>query len=171
MIRKRIVALDVDGVLANFYLAICQKFGKPYDVVTSWGIDWINQNFKEIKTDSDFWLLLPLLNVPYSINFQFDYYVSSFPIEMMKERERWLEMYGFPNKPLIQSDDKVKTAKELGITTIIDDKPSTIIDFVNNGLEGVMYVPYYFDDIMIPKNVPFIRHLPEFNKIIKNYYD
>lgn len=30
------VALDVDGVLADFYLAMCQRFNMPYKMIDSW---------------------------------------------------------------------------------------------------------------------------------------
>lgn len=142
-------ALDVDGVLANFYFAFCTKFNKPVETIRQWERPWINDKFHEVANDHEFWANLPVLNKPEDINFEFDYYITSLPDNLKSAREEWLEKNGFPDKPVILSYDKSTTMKELGVDLLIDDKHQTIIEVHESGLTGIQFVPYYMqpDDL------------------------
>lgn len=161
--------LDVDDVLAGFYPSMCQKFGKIEKQVDIWDGEveckWVVENFDKIKNDKDFWYNLPVISSPNSINFDFEYYVSSFPEEMKDVRVEWLKKNGFPDKPLICSMDKIKTCKEYGINILIDDKKSTTQDIMCGGDKlGIWFRPTY----MIECGQD-ISHLSQVPSIIEKY--
>lgn len=156
------IALDVDGVLANFYLAICRYAGMPYNSLESWGEEWIFKALSKVRNDSKFWLTLPMLNPPEAITFDFDCYLSAYPEGMYEMRKLWLQMNGYPDKPLIRSTNKLKSMLELGLTTLIDDRPETI-NKINGTKEliGVTYLPCYASWENTVENVHCITtHLP-----------
>lgn len=139
------IALDCDGVISNFFFDMCQKYDKPYARIDDWNVEWIAKVFHEIENDTDFWQNMSMLNSPKSISFDFDYYISAFPIGMRKARQTWLDENGYPKKPLIHAYDKVKAMKELGVDVLIDDKPETCKQVQDAGLIAIRYNPYYFE--------------------------
>jgi len=142
------IGLDVDDVIAGFYSAMCKKFGKEEIQTDIWDskgyCKFIVDNFDKIRLDEEFWRTLPVLSSPESITFDFDYYISSFPIEMFEARRAWLKDNGFPDKPLLCSKDKLTTCREYGINVLIDDKKSTISDVMCGGdVLGIWFRPHY----------------------------
>lgn len=135
--------IDVDGVLANFYLAFCMRFNMPIETINHWERPWINEKFHDVENDHNFWANLPVLNRPEEISFEFDYYITSLPDNLKSAREEWLEKNGFPDKPVILSYDKSKTMKELGVDILVDDRYQTIKEVHEAGLNGIQFVPYY----------------------------
>lgn len=162
------VALDVDGVIADFYLAVCKKFKKPYISISDWEIDWIRNNFHKIEKDESFIRTLPLLNPPETITFEFECYMTSLPEKLLDQRQEWLLTNGFPDKPIIISNEKEKTMLEMGINILVDDKPDTIKK-VNDidGLIGIQYIPKYWDFQSSPPVGPYhVWHLPDVELIL-----
>lgn len=158
------IALDCDGVISNFFFDMCHKYNKPYDRIDQWNVEWIEEVFHEIENDFDFWANMSMLNHPKSINFDFDYYISAFPIGMRKARQQWLDQNGYPKKPLIHAYDKVKAMKELSVDVLIDDKPDTCKDVQNAGFIAIRYQPYYFD---YSDNIKYVAHnMQELSEII-----
>ena len=86
---------------------------------------------------------------------------------MKGARERWLKKNGFPDKPVIVSDRKLETMKELGVTVLIDDKVSTIREVHEAGLCAIHFVPPYMISNEIEVNN--IKHLSQVNEIIEKY--
>jgi len=162
------VALDVDGVIANFYLHICRWFNKPYTHINDWDVKWIAEKFDEIKNDKRFWLSIPTLMPPEAINFNIDYYITSIPKVQRQTRQQWLSINGFPNRPVIVSYDKLKTCRALGVDVLIDDRPKTLSQIRNStDINGIQFTPSYmkidkcYGDYMI-------RHLTEAKGIIEH---
>ncbi len=140
------VALDVDGVLANFYGTFCERFSEPIERVSHWDSPVIVRHINKIKDDHNFWANLWVLNGPDKIDFEFDYYITHVPEGVSEARKEWLIKNGFPDKPVIISGDKKNVALELGVKFLIDDKPSTMHDFKEHSdLVGIQYVPEYSD--------------------------
>mgnify|MGYP001944385426 CR=1 FL=1 len=139
------VALDCDGVISNFFFDMCQKYEKPYAKIDTWNIDWISEKFHEIENDHDFWANMSMLNHPSSLNFEFDYYISAFPIGMRKARQKWLDDNGYPKKPLIHAYDKLPIMRKFNVDVLIDDKPENCKQVQDAGLIAIRYQPYYFD--------------------------
>lgn len=162
--KKQIkVALDVDGILANFYLTVCKVFKKPYETVKKFGIDWLQ--FNKISKDVIFWTNLEILNHPESINFDFDIYLTSIPEDMLIARKIWLNSNNYPKKEVIVSRKKATYCIQNNIDVLIDDKPETIEDCKNNKVLSIQYVPYYSEMPIMSK--VYIKHLPEVKPILK----
>lgn len=140
------VGLDVDGVLANFYLSTCNKYGVPYEKQYSWIVPVIEDNLVEIMGDKDFWDDLIVLNHPEKLTFDFDYYITAIPPQHLESRVNWLKKHGFPDKPVIVAEDKISVCRELGVKYLIDDKPSTLEEFRgNDDVVGIHYISDMFD--------------------------
>lgn len=143
-------ALDVDDILAGFYLAMCMRYNVPIRQRDIWDgkrdCKFIADNFHEIENDANFWGHLPVLNAPEKLTFDFDYYISSFPKQMRDARMSWLMNKGFPGKPLICSSNKLKSCRELGVNVLVDDRYETIDSLEHTEVMGVWYRPWYMID-------------------------
>ena len=151
------IALDVDGILANFYLAVCQKFNQIHSLIKTFHIPWLK--FNEISKDSNFWVRLPIISPPESIVFDIECYMTSIPEKMKYARKRWLLINEYPDKEVIVSNQKHVDCKLLGIDLLIDDKPETIRQFRDVSMFAIQFIPYYSN--MTVETKANIRHLPE----------
>lgn len=161
--NKVTVALDVDGILANFYLAACRKFNLPYETVTQFYMEGLK--FDEIQNDYEFWNNLPTLSPPeaaYLIDF--DKYLTSIPKGMEEARIDWLSKKGYPDKPMKASHNKAPHCKKHGIDILIDDKPKTIKECVDLGIFAIQFIPYYSK--MPVETKATITHLSDAEPII-----
>lgn len=161
--QKIIVTLDVDGILANFYLAACRRFDLPYNVVTQFymeGLKW-----DEIKDDYEFWNTLPTLSPPEAITFDFNKYLTSIPDGMEQARIDWLSKNGYPDVPMTASHNKAAHCKKHGIDVLIDDKPKTIRECKELGVFAIQFIPYYAQ--MPYETKAIIKHLPEAKPILE----
>ena len=161
------VGLDVDGVLANFYLEFCRLCDKPYDVLYNWDTPWINDHFHKVIDDEEFWKRLPVVSPPESINFDFHYYITSVPPGMEEARAEWLNNHGFPDKPVIGTDKKVEVMQDLGVDILIDDKYDTLIAVEEAGMLPIQFIPkFLYPEGEVPTTV---KHLSEVKGIIEDY--
>jgi|SRR6478609_5422568 len=90
------IALDVDEVLAGFMPALFKELNIKLRKCNNWcqetmdgicGVGW----FDRVRFNKSFWRNLPTISKPEDIDFDFDYYISSFPPEMYDERVAWLK--------------------------------------------------------------------------------
>jgi len=139
------VALDVDGVLANFYLAMCQRFGMEYVTIDRWGVPWLEKHLPEVDGDFTFWDNLPNMNRPDAITFDFDYYITAIPGKYKESRIKWLKHHGYPDKSVIIAFDKATAMKENGVGILIDDKYDNIEKVSYAGLKGIHFIPDYLN--------------------------
>ncbi len=169
MEEKIKVALDVDGVLANFYLAMCKRFNKKYETIDRWGVTWLNERIDEIDDDFDFWDNLPNMNRPDAITFDFDYYITAIPEKYHDSRVKWLKHHGYPDKPVIVAFEKAEAMKENGVSILIDDKYENIEKVSYAGLKGIHFIPDYLYPKPQQTHNPklTIKHLSEANDIIE----
>jgi 5'(3')-deoxyribonucleotidase len=134
------VALDVDGVIADFYSSVCEKYGRVKNHLHSWDIDWVNENIDEINRDFNLWCNLKVLNDPSKLTFEFDYYVTHIHPDLLEIRVNWLLSNGFPQLPVVVSGDKLTTCRNLGVKVLVDDKPSTLAQFKSaDDVIGIQY--------------------------------
>ncbi len=149
------VAIDVDDVLAAFSPHAHTFFGLEIEKCDYWcdvtmtgklGENWFTGKIEPVQ---EFWDTLPALSDPKDLDFDFECYISAFPVAMYESRRNWLLKHGFPDRPLICSMQKLEYCKENGIDTIVDDKPSTIKLFNENGLKGIHFITWYagFDPV------------------------
>jgi len=155
---KRKIALDVDGVLANFYLHLCRRYGKPYIPLKRWDEKWIGDVFHEVVKDEKFWLSIPTLAPPEEINFEVTAYVTALPPPMKAAREFWLKANGYPNAPVYVTNKKVPILKELDITDFVDDKQANCDEIRAAGIICWKYIPNYMHEQPFPYD---IRNLNE----------
>lgn len=167
--KNKKIALDVDGVLLNFYQGVCEKFNKPYITIDKFDTDWIDEIFPIIENDMNFWSNLKQMIPPCGITFDFDYYITALPSQMVGARLHNLVELGYPVKPIYVSHDKAKLCKGLGVDILIDDKPKTIIECRKIGVNGILIVPPYFsNDYFIELNP--VRSLDEAKRQFDNEY-
>ena len=152
------VALDIDGVLADFYLGICRAAKMPY-VMTKYNVKWINEHFHKIENDAQFWRNLPVLSPPESIGFEFDLYLTSSPKIMTSVRHEWLMHHGFPDKPVVHSKNKAKYCVENDVDLLIDDHFENVEGCVISGVSTLLFLPPYIWHT--PMSTSSIRSLAE----------
>jgi hypothetical protein len=145
-----IVSLDIDGLLADFDMAMRNKFNLPFEYYQTWSVDRLNLLFHYVENDPEFWRTMPMLNGPERIKFKFDYYISAIPPNMKGARQDWLSNNGYPNVPLIVTDDKLQACRHLGIDLHVDDKESTVLQLNSNGINSLKYIPYYMKELPTP---------------------
>ena len=161
------IALDVDGVLANFYGSVCKKYNQPMLVVNDFNLEWATQKmWDEIYNDYDLWENLIVLSPPQAITFEFDYYITHIPEHLLESRIKWLRDNGYPEKPVIDSDDKLASMRRLGVDILIDDKPEIVKEVNKAGLLAIQYVPYYYGNEMMVDSAIKVRHLPQVNNVL-----
>ena len=136
------ISLDVDGLLADFDAGMRYKFNLPFEYYSNWEVPRLNLLFHYVENDYDFWVNLPMLNGPEKLDFKFDYYITSIPAPMKQARIEWLKKNGYPDKPVIVTNDKLTACKQLGVDLHIDDKHSTVIQLNSNGVDCLKYIPY-----------------------------
>lgn len=142
-------SIDVDGIILDFvsHLFAWHKQELPSNIM--WDDNRVNSLFDQIKETKAFWAALPLLNPYELINqyYNFDYYLTAVPEQFKPQRVINLTRMGYPLRTIItckhQVDDKVKAAKNMGITYHIDDRPETVLAMRKAGIRAFLYVPYY----------------------------
>lgn len=166
--KKNVIALDVDGILANFYLAVCKRFNQQYKSIDEWYLEWLKPKmFDAVARDNEFWQTLPILNPPEAITFDFDCYMTAVPKDQLASRSYWLGYNGFPPKDIIVSHNKIEDCEKYGINILVDDKPDTIIKSLDSNIKGIRFLPQYMNfDFNSNYKYDVIRHLDEVNKFI-----
>lgn len=151
--KSKKIALDCDGVILSFWEAMCVMADKPITTKTdSWHVPWIIPYYKKVQEDKNFWSNLnPVYPDSMNIPFEFDIYLTAVPQRMEKPRLKNLLNLGFPKKPVVRSKDKWKYCKDNNIYALIDDRPSTCKEFVDNWeKEGdplsIQFIPPYATD-------------------------
>ena len=99
--------------------------------------------FATLAPNREFWDGLPVLSSPVNIDFEVACYMSSFPKEMYESRMNWLKRHGFPEAPLIVCSDKLSMCRELGVTTLIDDKPEMMEKLKGTEVRGIHFITHY----------------------------
>lgn len=131
------IGLDIDDVLSDWvgpFTTLAQVptpqswfFGFP-DLVkklTAGGLDYF-----------DFMRNLPVKTKPQDIPFEPTVYITNrsnpdVPVEIAVE---WLKSNGFPQVPVIQTTDKIASARELKLDIFVDDKFETFRDMNEAGI-------------------------------------
>lgn len=168
MSKKQLnIALDVDGVLANFYLAMCRRYNKPYKVIDRWEEPWLADKVKETFDDHEFWENLPVLNPPESIHFDISCYMTSIPPSLIEPRKNWLLKNGFPDKPIVACYDKHAMCPSLKIDVLVDDRPKTVREVIGIGVKCVQFIPHYLN---VEEESLFVaKDMLEVNEIIRKF--
>ena len=146
-ISKFKIALDIDGVLIDFFKALCDHLGIPVRMVKDW----------DLKTDPqiDQKLLKEVLFGPYvradvcpgviptQIPFGFYCYITACPSKHKLERDSHFKELEFPANPIYYSSDKLSVMSDLNIDYLIDDRPLTVRKVRDAGKGVIQYMPYW----------------------------
>lgn len=129
---RPIVAVDLDDTIFDFIGSYESRFNtKTSDY---WSGDYeMPKNLEELKDDKDFWVNMPVKNVP---SFEIDYYVTarSIPIEWTQEA---IQKNNLPKAKIYSlpwNVSKIDVLKSLGVQIMIDDKAETFKECLNAGI-------------------------------------
>jgi len=131
-VNKPIVALDLDDTVFDFLGSYSKKFNA--ELSDYWNGDYnMNENLQQLTQDKDFWVNMPVKNIP---NFEVDYYVTarSIPIEWTQEAIQKNNLPKAPIYTLPWNMSKIETLKNLGVSIMIDDKYQTFKECLNSGI-------------------------------------
>jgi uncharacterized HAD superfamily protein len=134
-LNKR-VGLDVDGVLADFNLAMDKLCGGAIGDPHDWNNPILGKKFAEVKEDPNFWLNLEPMVQPQDIPFEASCYITSRSIDTAITKQ-WLDKHGFADAPVYSigsGESKVETAKKANIDYFIDDYSKNFIELNNAGI-------------------------------------
>ena len=126
------IGLDLDDTVFDFLGAYQKRFGVA--LADYWSADYnMSANLKSLQEDKDFWVNLPVKDIP---PFEVDYYVTarSIPVEWTMEA---IQKNNLPKARVISlpwNVSKIDTLKELGITVFADDKYQTFKECLNSGI-------------------------------------
>jgi 5'(3')-deoxyribonucleotidase len=131
-VTRPIIGCDLDGVIFDFIPHFEKRFNiklNPY-----WGGHYkLGDYLKELESEKEFWVTLPVLNRP---SFQIDHYITarSVPKEWIEES---IEANGLPCAPVhvVPWDaNKVELLKNLKIDIFIDDKMQNYMEATDAGI-------------------------------------
>jgi hypothetical protein len=134
------IGLDIDGVIADFTHSWNEIYPEIDPEPNSWYLDRkIRERFNKMREDGvldEFYLNIKPMISPKEIPFEPHCYITSRPVS--KEiTEAWLDLHGFPAKPVISVDirtSKVDAAKDAGIDIFIDDAYENFVELNKNGI-------------------------------------
>lgn len=129
------VALDIDGVLADFNVAVRKKFNIE-NTPHAWYYSYkFNGIWKELNNDKNFWVNMPPYFDGSELPFEPVCYVThrGVPKEWCEE---WLEKNHFPCVPVhvVHNGDKTQVLKESNVDVFVDDKYDNFKELNKNGI-------------------------------------
>lgn len=128
------IGLDIDDVLADFCPNFCKFAG--IEIPTSWNfgfMEHVTSSEKRIDEYSEFMKTLPVKSKPSDIPFEPVCYITNRHIDP-QIAVNWIKDNGFPQVPVIQTNDKVKAALEMKLDIFVDDKFENFVDMNNAGI-------------------------------------
>lgn len=137
-LKHKKIGLDIDEVLADWLTDWCNYW--KIDVPKSWFfdrniMDKFNKMKEEGKLDGFYLNLKPLIN-PNDLPFEPEVYITSRPVDT-KITEQWLDMWGFPSRPVVTvglGQSKVEVLKDHDIDIFIDDRFQNFVEINNAGI-------------------------------------
>jgi 5'(3')-deoxyribonucleotidase len=147
------IGLDIDEVLCDFMGGWARYWGTSHSSTESstseqpstWYFDRdISQKFERMKNEGtldDFYLDLQPLIDPKDIPFEPHCYVTSRPVDS-SVTEKWLEMHGFPARPVYTvslGSSKAEVLKSSGADIFVDDRYENFVDLNRNGICTFLY--------------------------------
>jgi 5'(3')-deoxyribonucleotidase len=122
-LHEKRIGLDIDEVLADFLGGWRELYPKDYEI-HSWNFEMgIKDKFKEMKDNNlldRFYLSLKPLIKPEELTFEPTCYITNRPVDSSIS-EQWLYDLGFPQVPVITTNQKAKVCKEMRLDAFVDD--------------------------------------------------
>ncbi len=172
--RKYKIALDIDGVLADFSQGVIDRakkmrmsehFPANSSEVDCWDMcDKFQEVMKDAWRDEEFWLGLNPIRTSRPVPFTPIAYITSRPVSSSVTAE-WLLKNRFPIAPVItvsRPEEKLEHLKELGVKIFVDDLHGTVRQVREAGINAILFeAPYQRGHIEECKNLPMISRLSE----------
>jgi hypothetical protein len=130
------IALDIDGVLADFGPHFLKWLNLPPHPPKEWEDPRFTQNFWKIKNNPDFWRSIPPLIDPRLMIFTPTAYITARSISS-DVTAHWLFKNGFPYAPVVtvgHGQSKLAALKEYEIEILLDDAIHNYIDCWQNDI-------------------------------------
>lgn len=168
------IALDIDGVLADFIGPALKKAGVKNKGNSSWYPSYKMRDkgfWGRLIEDREFWVNLPVITPADSLRFEPIAYVTarSIPVEWTEE---WLEKNGFPCNPVYvvkaeggDHSSKADQLKSLGADIFIDDSYRHFLDLNQQGLKTYLMDSYYNKRWGVGS-----RRIKHPNDVLKHFY-
>ncbi len=134
------IAFDVDGVILNFYH---KALPNKNNFVQFWDCPELGKIWHQIKDDRDLWCNLESMLDFKKINFDFDIYLTAIDPNFIECRQLNLLKVGWPKKEVVASDRKIEYCIDNKIDILIDDKPSTIQQCIDNDIKCIQFYPSF----------------------------
>lgn len=172
------IGLDVDGVLSCFSSGVLKRakelgleasFPTSCEKVDSWDMsEAFSRVMKDVWTDDQFWLDLPVLKGASPLPFKPYCYITSRQIPSSVTKA-WLDKNGFPEALVItvkNPTEKLTYVKEHNLDLFVDDLYSTVRALREAGVNALlMEAPYQRGHQKDCEGLPKITSLKE----IENY--
>jgi hypothetical protein len=163
------IALDIDGVLADFVTAVHDKgkqLGFTTHEATSWDVWCPGELMKICQDDENFWLGIPPYVEAQKFLFKPVAYITKRPVNS-GITEQWLAENGFKKAPVYtvnNAEDKLGILKSLKSPIFVDDKTETVIQLNNAGILCYCLDRPWNQDL--PKGYPKIKSLEELQWLV-----
>lgn len=160
------IALDIDGVIADFVGHIYSYLKLPNHPATHWNDYRILNNFHLIKDDELFWQTIPVMEIPL---FEPTAYVTARP-NTVEQVESWLTFYNFPKAPIhivSQPKDKLQVLLDLQIDYFVEDNYETFCLLNNSGIKTFLKTQSYNEQYNV-KNMRVSSLKDLFNRFFNN---
>ena len=147
MVHRPDIALDIDGVIANFGKAAC-KWAQHYGINIGERADrWYNQRgwfprdgkgfsqlWELIRTDPKFWRSIEPFYDDERLNYRPACYVTTRPIDTLVTAE-WLSLWGFPDVPVYTVPEPEDKIVYIGTRKFVEDRADSYELFRARGIE------------------------------------
>lgn len=165
------IGLDLDGVLADFFLGWHDLYPEIPLKPKHWRFDRkMNQRFKELEANdvlNEFYFNLKPLITSDELHFEPCCYITNrwIPNEI---NERWLDKHKFPAVPVISvgvNGSKADVAKKMNVDIFIDDSYDNFVDLNNKGIFTYLYDASYNEKYDVGHmRLNSLKELPIFKK-------
>jgi hypothetical protein len=162
--NKLVIGCDIDGVLAAFNEGFSERLKSvtgrdllPEDASNPPVWNWpehfgytpkeINETWDNCWTDPEFWVNLGAIGRVDKFFEQLDgldadiYFITARTgVNVKKQTEQWLEMYGFESPTVLIAYEKGPLAKALRLTHFLDDRDQNCQDVVETSTETQVFL-------------------------------
>lgn len=128
------VAIDVDGTLANVAGVLCSIYGWKYDELSQYALPAQDVPWRQVFTAAKPYPGAAAAVRRIAQRFPAIYLTAREPVYRDVSR-RWLDRHGFPRLPIwFAGDDKALMARNLGVRVAIDDAPDNVAALAAAGI-------------------------------------
>lgn len=164
------VALDIDGVLADFGSHFLNHLDIPDKTpARGWNDPRFTENFTKVHKDENFWLTIPRLIDPEELDFIPVAYITARPIRTHITKQ-WLKKNGFPEAPVFTvgvNGSKINAFKDSNAEIIIDDAVHNYVELNKAGCPCLLLTRSHNEKFDAEYRIKSVNEVLNFEEIIK----